>query len=67
MRHLRRPMANRTECDPDDERETVDDPALATCRVCVEAFEHRRVEWFKELLDGPRPPQQNAHETKKES
>ena len=47
--HLRRAMANHTECDPDDPREFADGPDDATCPECLYAYEKRKEEWYDDL------------------
>lgn len=49
MKHLRRPGASHAECDPDDGRESVDDPEEADCLDCLYAHEKRKERWYDEL------------------
>lgn len=51
VKHLRRVMANRSECDDDDHRDFADDVAGATCTACRLAYERRAAEWHAEMRE----------------
>lgn len=56
VKHMRRPMVNRSECDDEDPREFAFDPSEVTCPACLAARGRREKEWHDELKARPRPP-----------
>lgn len=54
MRHLRRAIVCHTHCDPDDEREMVDDLADVDCQECLDAYREREAQWHTDIQEGKR-------------
>lgn len=51
---MRRPMANHSECDPEDDRTYADDLAGVDCEECITAYRRREVEWHADLAAAKR-------------
>lgn len=46
--HLRRALANHTQCDPEEERAMTDERAQVTCPECLAGYDGREADWLAE-------------------